>query len=403
MDAIKIENKQIMSSQRISEFSIELGTNDIGRDLFFQKWVSNNTSKSYLFYDITSFSSYSKSLEFIEWGYNRDKEKLPQLNYGMILNASTLLPLFYEIYPGSITDVTTIDNVLKRAKKYNIENITFVLDKGFYSQKYIELIIANELDFVVPMPFSGIVAKNIINDDTFKTPSNLFHFKNGRSFFHTQIDVTIGGHKLYANLYFDEKIRAREINSFAKTIGIIEDNFNNANYGKKSDFDDYFSGSYEQYKKYFETTKEGRIYKVKKIDKSINELFKRFGKIILLTRKQNSDRLKLIEVYTNKDEIEKDFDVLKNELGHKRIRSSNNISMQGRMFFNYLTLIMYNYIISEMKKNNLVEKYSITELILELKKLKSVEMGNNKSYINEITKKQKDILKSFNISLPVDA
>jgi len=64
---------------------------------------------------------------------------------------------------------------------------------------------------------------------------------------------------------------------------------------------------------------------------------------------------------------------------------------------------MYNYITSEMKKNNLVEKYSIAELFMELKKLKSVEMGNNKFYINEITKRQKDILKLFNISLPVDA
>ncbi len=221
IDTVKIRNKKNMTSQRISEFAINLGINDIGRDDFFKKWVLKNKSKAHLFYDITSFSSYSKSLEYIEWGYNRDKEKLPQINYGMILNASTLLPMFYEIYPGSITDVTTINNVLKRAKKYKINDITFVLDKGFYSQKNIELIIAQGLDFVVPMPFSGKSAKEIIKNDTFKTPSNLFHFKNGRSFFHTQIDIKISDNKLYANLYFDEKIRAREINSFAKTICLL--------------------------------------------------------------------------------------------------------------------------------------------------------------------------------------
>ncbi|GAI85050.1 unnamed protein product, partial [marine sediment metagenome] len=34
--------------------------------------------------DITSFSSYAKNLDFLEWGYNRDREKLPQINFGVI-------------------------------------------------------------------------------------------------------------------------------------------------------------------------------------------------------------------------------------------------------------------------------------------------------------------------------
>jgi len=400
IDTVKINNKQIMSSQRISDFTIKLGDNDIDRDMFFQEWVFSNKSKRHLFYDITSFSSYSKSLEFIEWGYNRDKEKLPQLNYGMILNASNLLPLFYEIYPGSITDVTTIRNVLKRAKKYKIKDITFVLDKGFYSQKNLKSIIEENLNFVIPMPFSGSIARKIIEDESFKTASNLFHFKNGRSFFHKQVSIEIAGHNLYANLYFNEKIRARDIDNFAKIAGNIEDNFNKENYKNKDDFDEYFSGSYEQYKKYFKAEKQEKFYKIYKVDSVINKLFHQFGKIILLTRTKNEDRSKLIEIYTNKDEIEKDFDVFKNDLGHKRLRSSNNSSMQGRMFLNYLTLIMHNYISSKMKKNKLVDKYSITELFLELKKLKTVEMKNEKFYINEITKKQKDIFKLFDISLP---
>ena len=76
--------------------------------------------------------------------------------------------------------------------------------------------------------------------------------------------------------------------------------------------------------------------------------------------------------------------------------------MQGRMFLNYITLIVYNYITFEMKKNKTVDKYSLADLLAELKKLKSVKMGNEKFYINEITKKQKNILKSFNIAIPTE-
>ena len=37
-----------------------------------------------VFYDISSISSYSKKIEGVEWGYNRDKERLAQINIGML-------------------------------------------------------------------------------------------------------------------------------------------------------------------------------------------------------------------------------------------------------------------------------------------------------------------------------
>lgn len=51
-----------------------------------------------------------------------------------------------------------------------------------------------------------------------------------------------------------------------------------------------------------------------------------------------------------------------------------------------------------MKENNLYKKYSIEKLIMELKKIKIFELSNGKKMISEISKKQRDILKAFNIS-----
>ena len=54
-----------------------------------------------------------------------------------------------------------------------------------------------------------------------------------------------------------------------------------------------------------------------------------------------------------------------------------------------------------MKEPELFKQYSIKEIMYELKKIKVVEMCNGKSYLTEITKRQKDIFKAFNIDIPV--
>ncbi|MGI6680869.1 MAG: hypothetical protein ACOX3T_05230 [Bdellovibrionota bacterium] len=58
------------------------------------------------YYDVTSISSYSKKISILEFGYNRDMDKLPQINIGICYGSTTKLPLFYQVYNGSITDKT---------------------------------------------------------------------------------------------------------------------------------------------------------------------------------------------------------------------------------------------------------------------------------------------------------
>ncbi len=55
------------------------------RRQFTRKWIARygHSSQAAVF-DITSLSSYSELSDFVEWGYNRDGENLPQINLGMI-------------------------------------------------------------------------------------------------------------------------------------------------------------------------------------------------------------------------------------------------------------------------------------------------------------------------------
>lgn len=67
-----------LPSQRISELLLSLPTQ--GMEAFYGRWYAAHDDREYLALDITSESSYSKLIEDVEWGYNRDHERLPQIN-----------------------------------------------------------------------------------------------------------------------------------------------------------------------------------------------------------------------------------------------------------------------------------------------------------------------------------
>jgi len=71
-----------LTSQRISEILSSIGTD--GKQTFLAKWMAMSLEDDYICYDITSVSSYSALNEYIKYGHNRDGEKLPQLNLGML-------------------------------------------------------------------------------------------------------------------------------------------------------------------------------------------------------------------------------------------------------------------------------------------------------------------------------
>ena len=76
------ERASSLTSQRISEILSSVGFD--GKQSFFSRWMGKTLRDDYICYDITSISSYSHLNEYIKWGHNRDKEKLPQLNLALL-------------------------------------------------------------------------------------------------------------------------------------------------------------------------------------------------------------------------------------------------------------------------------------------------------------------------------
>jgi hypothetical protein len=154
--------KEILSSQRISEILRSISTDE--KQTFLSRWMKKIIEDDYLCYDITSISSYSELNEYIKFGYNRDGEKLPQLNLAILFGQKGRLPVYYHRLPGNITDVTTLHNLLKTIKILEMKTLHYVMDKGFYSWKNVDELVQSRDKFVLSVPIKTKWVQHAIDD-----------------------------------------------------------------------------------------------------------------------------------------------------------------------------------------------------------------------------------------------
>jgi hypothetical protein len=156
-----------MTSQRISELLIRVTKED--RDDFYQSWCALRSEVEYLALDITSASSYSELIESAEWGYNRDKEKLPQINICLLMGYQSGYPIYQSAYSGSLKDVTTLQSTMRGFKAIAGEKpMVAVMDKGFFSTKNANAMLSpkHHADFIIAVPFTSKFALGLVESES---------------------------------------------------------------------------------------------------------------------------------------------------------------------------------------------------------------------------------------------
>ena len=90
---------------------------------------------------------------------------------------------------------------------------------------------------------------------------------------------------------------------------------------------------------------------------------------------------------------------MKNDIDRDRLRVHTTKRAEGFTFIVYLCLIIMSYIEKVIKQKEILKNYTKKEIIYELKKLKLTQFVNGLNIVNEMSKKVKDIYKSFDIDI----
>lgn len=394
---LNVKPEQV-SSQRISELLEKIGYSTDLKINFFKRWIEKQKEIEAIYFDITSVSTYAKLLKLAEWGYNRDKEKLRQINLGIVYGSNNQLPLYYQIYSGSITDVTTLTNIKKYNIEYGIKDVMYVLDRGFYSKNNIEQL--NDERVVIPLSFSTILALELLknNDVELNNAKNMFMY-NKSIYSAIKSEIKISNKIFEAYIFRNKQMYDEGETLIYKVLIEIEEKINSRIYTNKEMLKQEIEEIAEGYTKYFTIIENNNKYLIERNEEIIGEQIRKLGTFILITNEPNLSKIKILELYKRKDNIEKIFDCMKNDIDRDRLRVHTTERAEGFIFIVYLSLIITSFIEKVIKQKEVLKDYTKKEIIYELKKLKLTRFANGLNIVNEVSKKVKNIYKSFDIDI----
>lgn len=361
---------------------------------FFKEWTEKRLKEEYLAYDITSISSYSDLNNMVRYGYNRDDENLPQINLGMLFGETSLLPVYFRSLPGSIRDVSTLRNFLETASFLDMKNLHLVMDKGFYSKKNVEDLLKNNMKFTIAVPFSCEFAKDHVERvRDYITDHKYFIKINGQNIFCVSYPIKFEQNKdFYVHVYYNAYSAVSEYESFLNKLHQWENELKSKPLEKNKN----------HYKTYFFVKKTSKkVTRITYNQKAIDTYKKNTAGYLVLLSNDIKDPSAALQVYRNKDVVEKTFDNLKNSIDSKRLRVHLDESMKGRLFIQFISLILISYIQKTAKEKDIFKFiHSTSSLLDELKLYNAVTIsGGNKHIYSEITKDQRKIFEAFDIVL----
>lgn len=382
---------QFIDHRRVSEL-LPLLTED-KQLAFFKKWAKLRMQEEYLAYDITSISSYSQLNNMVRLGYNRDEESLPQINLAMLFGEQSQLPVYFRTLPGSIRDVSTLKHFLRVSSFLQLKRPHIVMDKGFFSHSNIEDLLANRIHFTVAIPFTCNFAKEQVAAvrDTIQDHANFLQFQ-GQNMFCRSLMTKWAGKRAYVHVYYNAQVAVEEYDSFLTHLHMCKEELEQGCPQKEHQQD------YDVFLLVKETPKRGR--RVMYNQQAIDAYRENTAGFLVLLSNTIKDSAYALQIYRNKDLVEKTFDDLKNSIDSKRLRVHLDESMKGRLFIQFIALIFISYISKVAHDKDIFKLFGSVSCILdELKLYNEVSIsGQRQKICSERTKSQKVILGAFELA-----
>ena len=122
------------------------------------------------------------------------------------------------------------------------------------------------------------------------------------------------------------------------------------------------------------------------------------GLTLVLATLEHPSHLDAILTYRCRDQIEKMFRCDKSFLDNLRMRVHSDQLMQGRLFCNFISLILATLFENRLREKGLLGKYSLAESLSRLSKVRRLVIPGRPSVDLEIPKKSADILTACGIT-----
>ena len=287
-----------------------------------------------------------------------------------------------------------MDESLERLDLVDAKRLHMVMDKGFYSEDNVDALYKRHMRFLVGVPFTTSLSLDAVERHRNDEMVSYRHYCNvlGEELYADTELIKRKSHRCCLHIYYDSIKAALDEKKFSHRI--------------LTEYEELCSGStvkehQKDYERFFivkETPKRGR--KVEYNQEAIDAHRKNSIGWFVLATNDVKNPVEALEIYRMKDTIEKHFDDLKNDLDMKRLHIHSSAAMDGRLFIQYIALILSSQIKNIMDGAGWFKNHNMQEVIDEMKSLRVVSVeGKRRQIYTTITAFQKEIMELFELNI----
>lgn len=400
--ALFTPDMKIYTDSKVSDFFRKLRPEQsVG---FLNSWnkSKNKRQKIYLSYDSTNKNCQAGDIDLLEYGNAKTDASLPIFNYSVACDSVNREPLFYELYPGSLNDISQLTCMIDKAHGYGYRNIGFILDRGYFSKGNLEYMEKNGYSFLIMVKGMKDFIREIVIE-------NQGSFENSRGKYIDRYDLYGTTVK---SLLYEGDAKKRNIHIYysdGKAYGEKQEIKQKIRRLKK-----YLDGCVgkecvafgPEIMKYFYLNfeKDGKTLKLAEENTSAVEKELSLAGYFAIVSSENMTAREAIELYKSRDASEKLFRSDKSYLGNKSMRVYSDEALSSKVFIQFIALILRSriYIALKEKSEKMLKKPNYLTVPAALKELEKIVMIRHLDGVyrldHAVTATQKTILDAFGLN-----
>ncbi len=386
----------LITSQSSSKLFNAVGKDVPAVDGFKREWAATAGKDQIICYDVTSLSSYSNLIVSVEYGYNRDHEKLPQINLGMFCSESTKMPLTYVCYEGSVPDKTELPYMLGLAKSMGLENIKIFMDGGFCDPKCFLQLEKSTKSFTMGVPKYRELSIELAASTDKNEMTLMENMLSCKGEFGRFTPYELYGVKGRMLVGFNQQMHTLETQTLSEKLTRLEKELSGLKRMPKK-------AKLARYGKYFtlSMTEENKLA-WKRNYTAINEETRYAGFFFIFTNDPEMSAADILYYYRTKDADEKLFYQLKIYLDANRLRVHSDTAVEGKIFMLFIAQILRAKLSNDLRP--LLDGYHLP-LDKAMKRMANVRIKTVPEgfrLLKAPTKQQKEIYATFGHNLVED-
>jgi transposase len=298
----------------------------------------------------------------------------------------------YDVYPGSIVDVSTLKNTIKKINAQGVHDYTLIMDRGFFSTANVEELVSSNLSFIIPPASTLKKVKEAISaiHSSIDDPQYLkLHQKE--PLFVMPVNIDIGEICLKGYAYYDQRREPQERNALYKRLYDLMERLKSITLKPWMNPGEVFKEIARKDARFIEWRTIDGKFEVALKKNAVSQAINKLGKFILLYQGEFSWE-ECLSLYRGKDAVEKGFYILKNDIDLMPAHVRTDNTLRGYLFVAFLALILRMKLMRMMLQAGLSKRFSVDGLLIELEKIKVMILPDGKRITTEITRKQREIL-----------